>query len=254
MDTLMLSCIRNIEVNVIGGTYIDQTNFLKTFILDVEWSIKGVGAIYSQENGKQKQVIAYANKSLMPLQKHCHPMEGECYALIWGIMHFKQFLHQTFFLLPIDHEPLEWLMIVCDVNEKRGRWISMLQDFHFKIVHHPGNKHFNVDALNKNPMFVSNENEDFQGEVLNQVVFVSKNAMKDGIQFMINNSKFHEMPNLFTLSKVTDDLLLETTKEKYLVMKCHELALGGCTFELLPICANFFFIIIDYEQMVMEVQ
>jgi hypothetical protein len=29
-------------------------------------------------------------------------------------------------------------------------------------------------------MFVSDENEDFQVEILNQVVFVSKNATKDG--------------------------------------------------------------------------
>jgi len=86
------------------------------------------------------------------------------------------------------------------------------------------------------------------------VVFASKNATKDGIQFMIGNFEFHEMPNLFTLSKLMDDLLLETTKEKDLIIKNHESALGGLTFELLPICAKRKFIAIDYEQMVMEVQ
>jgi hypothetical protein len=52
-------------------------------------------------------------------------------------------------------------MIVFNVNGKRGRWIFMLQDFHFKSVHHLGNNDFNVDALKKNPVFISNENEDF---------------------------------------------------------------------------------------------
>jgi hypothetical protein len=51
-----------------------------------------------------------------------------------------------------------------------------------------------------------------------------------------------------------DDLLLETTKEKDLIMKSHESALGGLTFELLPICAKRKFTAIDYEQMVMGVQ
>jgi hypothetical protein len=37
----------------------------------------------------------------------------------------------------------------------------MLQDFHFKIVHRLGNKHSNVDALSRNPVFVSNEEKDF---------------------------------------------------------------------------------------------
>jgi len=46
-------------------------------------------------------------------------MEGECYAFIWGIMHLKQFLHQIFFLLQTNHKPLEWLMIVSNVNGKK---------------------------------------------------------------------------------------------------------------------------------------
>jgi hypothetical protein len=34
----------------------------KPFILDVDWSIKGVGAIWSKKARRQEQVIAYAGK------------------------------------------------------------------------------------------------------------------------------------------------------------------------------------------------
>jgi hypothetical protein len=64
-------------------------DFRKTFCLDVDWSPKGVGAILSQKEGKFEKVVAYANKSLIEAQRKFHPMEGECYALIWGIMHFR---------------------------------------------------------------------------------------------------------------------------------------------------------------------
>jgi hypothetical protein len=37
-----------------------------------------------------------------------------------------------------------------DAHGRRGRWIDMLQDFNFKILHKPGLKHTNVDALNRN--------------------------------------------------------------------------------------------------------
>ncbi len=70
-----------------------KPNFNKSFILDVDWSIKGVGAILSQKVRRQEQVITYANKGLSPVHYHFHPMEGECYALIWGIMYFKQYLY-----------------------------------------------------------------------------------------------------------------------------------------------------------------
>jgi hypothetical protein len=111
-----------------------RSNFSQPFILDVHWFIKGMGAILSQKFKRQEQVIAYANKGLSPMQKSFHPMEGECYALGWGIMHFYQYLHQIFFLLKTDHKPLEWLAIVLDAYGCRTRWISMLHDFHFKII------------------------------------------------------------------------------------------------------------------------
>jgi hypothetical protein len=58
-----------------------RPNFNKTFILDVEWSIKSVGIIMSQKSKRQAEV-AYANKRISPIQKIFHPMEGKCYALI----------------------------------------------------------------------------------------------------------------------------------------------------------------------------
>jgi hypothetical protein len=63
-------------------------DFSQPFILHVDWSIRGVGAILSQKLEKQEQVITYGNKGLFPIEKRFHPMEGECYALVWGIMHF----------------------------------------------------------------------------------------------------------------------------------------------------------------------
>jgi hypothetical protein len=58
-----------------------RPDYKKQFCLDVDWSLKGVGAILSQKEGKLEKVLAYANKSLMIAQRKFHPIEGECYAL-----------------------------------------------------------------------------------------------------------------------------------------------------------------------------
>jgi hypothetical protein len=105
------------------------------------------------------------SKGLSPIQKCFHPMEGKCYAFVWGIMHFWQYRHQTFFLLTNDHKPLEWLATILDTYGHKGRWIFVFQDFHFKIVHHPSFKHANVDALSKNPMDMYKVDEDFGNEI-----------------------------------------------------------------------------------------
>jgi hypothetical protein len=62
-----------------------RPNFTKFLILDVDWSIKGVGAILLHRTNINEQVVTYASKGLSPIQKKFHPMKGECYALIWGI-------------------------------------------------------------------------------------------------------------------------------------------------------------------------
>jgi hypothetical protein len=47
-----------------------------------------------------------------------------------------------------------------NVYGRRGKWISMLQDFDFKIMHMFRSKHMNVDALSRNLMSGSKEDED----------------------------------------------------------------------------------------------
>jgi len=103
-----------------------RLDFKRPFCLDVDWSTKGVGAILPQKEGRFEKVVVYAIKGLTMVQRKFHPMEGECYALIWGIMHFKQYLHRNHFTLKTDHKPLEWLATVSDAHGRRGRWIDML--------------------------------------------------------------------------------------------------------------------------------
>jgi len=142
-----------------------RPDFEKSFCLDVDWLPKGVGAILSQREGKLEKVVAYASKGLTEVQKKFHPMEGKCYALIWGIMHFRQYLYRNHFVLRTDYKPLEWLATVSDAHGRRGRWTDMLQDFSFKIVHRPGLRHTNVNALSRNPVGPAMEDDDFCEEI-----------------------------------------------------------------------------------------
>jgi hypothetical protein len=41
----------------------------------------------------------------------------------------------------------------------------MLQDFSFKIIHRPGLRHTNVDALSRNPVGQATDDDDFNEEV-----------------------------------------------------------------------------------------
>jgi hypothetical protein len=152
---------QTLKTELVNAPILTRPDFKRTFWLDVDWSPKGVGAILSQKDGKFERVVAYASKSLTEAQRKFHPMEGECYALIWGVMHFWQYLHMKHFILRTDHKPLEWLATVSDAHGRRGRWVGLLQDFSFKIMHRPGLKHANVDALSRNPVGLADDDDDF---------------------------------------------------------------------------------------------
>jgi hypothetical protein len=124
-----------LKAALVDSLVLTRPDFRRTFCLDVDWSPKGVGAILSQKEGKFEKVVAYTSKSLTEAQRKFHPMEGECYALIWGIMHFRYYLYRNHFILHTDHKPLEWLATMSDAHGRRGRWVDMLQDFSFKIIH-----------------------------------------------------------------------------------------------------------------------
>jgi hypothetical protein len=118
-----------------------------------------------KKESKLERVVAYASKNLIVAQRKFHPMEGECYTLIRGIMHFREYLHRNHFTLKTNHKPLEWLMTMSDAHGTKGRWIDMFQHFSFKILHRLGLKHTNVDALNRNPMGQAMNDDDFNEKI-----------------------------------------------------------------------------------------
>jgi hypothetical protein len=170
---------------LVNASILVHPDFKRPFCLDVDWSTKGVGAILSQKEGRFEKVVAYASKGLIVAQRKFHPMEGECYALIWGIMHFRQYLHRNHFTLKTDHKPFEWLAIVSDAHGRRGRWINMLQDFSFKILHRPGLRHMNVDALSKNPVRQATDDDDFSEEIQDIGSTLTDTPKREGETFFI---------------------------------------------------------------------
>ncbi len=56
-------------------------------------------------------------------------------------------------------------MIVFNVYGRRGDWIAKLHNFYSKIIHHFGAKHAKIDALNKNLVSMSKEDEDFGNKI-----------------------------------------------------------------------------------------
>jgi hypothetical protein len=81
-----------------------KLNFSKVFILHTNWSAIGIGVILGQLDEEDKEyVIAYASQSNNKVESNYSSYEGECFPIVWAIIHFKPYLYGTKFTLDTDH-------------------------------------------------------------------------------------------------------------------------------------------------------
>jgi transposase InsO family protein len=50
-----------------------------------------------------------------------------------------------------DHAALQWLRRTPEPIGQQGRWLEILEEFHFSVEHRPGARHGNADALSRRP-------------------------------------------------------------------------------------------------------
>ena len=50
-----------------------------------------------------------------------------------------------------DHAALQWLMRTPTPIGQQARWLDILGEFDFSVVHRPGRAHQNADAMSRRP-------------------------------------------------------------------------------------------------------
>ena len=124
----------------------------KPFILDTDASDTGTGAVLSQVDDEgRERVIAYASKVLSRAERRYCVTRKELLAVVTFIQHFRPYLLGRRFTLRTDHGSLTWLSRFKEPEGQLARWLERLQEFDFEILHRPGKKHLNADALSRIP-------------------------------------------------------------------------------------------------------
>ena len=67
---------------------------------------------------------------------------------VWAIAHFH---YGQCFTLVTDHQPLRWIMESDKLTSKFARWVLLLQEYDFEVVHRVGNTNLDADGFSCNP-------------------------------------------------------------------------------------------------------
>ena len=127
-------------------------DFNKPFILDVDASHDGLGAVLSQEWEGKIRPIAFASRSLRRTERNMQnysSMKLEFLALKWAVAEkFREYLVGQKCTVYTDNNPLSHLQ-TAKLGAVEQRWASELASFDLDIKYKPGKANTNADALSR---------------------------------------------------------------------------------------------------------
>lgn len=135
---------------LINPPILQYPNFSKQFILTVDASKQGIGAVLSQLTDDGDDLpIAYASSGFSQADRNKAPIYQELLAIYFGIKHFRPYLFGTKFLVRSDHKPLSFLFSMKDPTSKFARIRTELTAYDFIIEYLPGQRNVAADALSR---------------------------------------------------------------------------------------------------------
>ena len=121
------------------------------YTLDTDASSHSLGAVLNQtENGIMK-VISYASRILQPSERSYCSVRLELLGLIFGLKKYRHFLLGRKFVIRTDNAALTSLMKTPEPLAQQGRWLDLISEYDFQIVHRPGVQNRVPDALSRIP-------------------------------------------------------------------------------------------------------
>ena len=194
---------RTLIESLINAPILAHFDPTKQIELRVDASNLGLGAHLVQIDGKRRQLLACASRTLQKHEKNYSTTEKECLAIVFGLKKFRPYLFGRKFTVVTDHCGLCYLMNAKDLENRLARWSLKVMDYDFDIVYNKGTKHQDADFLSRNP-FKENKVEEENQEI-------GPDLCISTVRFQIENEPidFSDWKPENTVAEQKDDPLLK---------------------------------------------
>lgn len=130
----------------------------KPYILHIDASFHGLGAVLNQEYPEGLRPVAFASRKLSASEKNYPVHQLEFLALKWAVVDkFHDYLYGAQFTVRTDNNPLTYILTTAKLNATGHRWLSALATYNFTLQYRPGSSNIDADALSRNPLPTTEE-------------------------------------------------------------------------------------------------
>ncbi|KAL0154036.1 hypothetical protein M9458_050695, partial [Cirrhinus mrigala] len=125
----------------------------KPFIVEVDASSTGVGAVLSQRQGESLKMFpcAYFSHKLTSPERNYDVGNRELLAIKLALEEWRHWLEGAKhpFTVLTDHKNLEYLRSAKLLNHRQARWALFFSRFDFTVTYRPGSQNTKADALSR---------------------------------------------------------------------------------------------------------
>ena len=167
----------------------DQT---KPFQIECNASKYASGAVLTQIDGNGNQnPCTFISKTFSETERNYKIYDRELLAIICALeewRHYIQGLPHTTLVLS-DHKNLMYYREARKLNRRQARWSLYLSEFDIKLVHTPGHKMIQSNALSRWPDFIPDKDMDNEDIMITSSFNYWTSICKDKLQILTNMMK-----------------------------------------------------------------
>lgn len=122
------------------------------FLLNIDASGDGLGAVLYQLQNGHERVIAYASRGLRASERNypAHKLEFLC--LKWAVCDkLHDYLYGSEFEVRTDNNPLTYVLSTAKLDATGHRWVAALSCYNFSITYRSGKLNSDADGLSRLP-------------------------------------------------------------------------------------------------------
>jgi RNase H-like domain found in reverse transcriptase/Integrase zinc binding domain len=191
MDNQLPESIQHYEETIYGRTSFIDAQSIKPFQIKSDTSKVATGAVLTQLNSNGNwHPVAFLSKTFSETKRKYEIHDWELLGIIRALKEWRHYIqgsgHMT--IVYSDHKNLTYFWTAQKLNDQQARWLLYLSGFDLKLIHLPGTKMVQSDALSRWPDYGTDEQiEEKDKVVLPDNLFI--NLLDTELQEWILNRK-----------------------------------------------------------------